>query len=212
MKKIYLISLLTLCHFTSQSQQLYLIADQGFGFERQSITVGSHTNEMSLTSLFGLGVGVDINLFGPLVLSGSASYHLNFGVNKTTGSAGSSSSSHSFNVKRLSAGLATNFRFEEKKVGFRFGTGLDFNFPGTFNAKINSDEHGEVNYDNAIGYYITAAIPFDISDNLELAPYVAFRNYELKASSWERADLSSLNPSLAILNGNSVALGVLLLF
>lgn len=209
----YLLTIILLTSFISvRSQTFYLSLHQAVGFDRQDVTVGSNTTEMSLTSMIGLTAGVDINVVGNFFFNGSAGYHLNAATNRSTMNGNTSKSSHSFNVKRISLGLGQQFLFEDKKASLRLAGGLDLNFPGKLNSKANGDELGTVQYDNATGFFLQIAVPIDVSEKLKVAPSLKYRSYDLNARSWQGGNLEDLNETLSSINGDSIEIGAMLLF
>lgn len=98
----------------AQSPNLYMGFQRACGLSPQTITVvGITYNQNMGSSMFGLTAGVGVDLVNNFELEAGFGYFLNFGASATSGSAGNSTSSQSFNVKRVSLGLANTFDFAD---------------------------------------------------------------------------------------------------
>ncbi|MEL7001941.1 MAG: hypothetical protein AAFN93_04305 [Bacteroidota bacterium] len=209
MKKLWLAIIFSTFYFAShaQSGKLYFGLSQNFGLDRQNITVGSATSQMSMTSTVGLNFGVGIDIYNAFEVVAGAGYLLHFGytANRTNGN--TTTASESFNIKRLNLGIANTFEISEK-VGVRAEFGYDFSFPGTLNVKVGSEEHGEVTYGNVTSFYARVGFPVKISDKLRLIPTLGYHGGQFEAETYGNGDIFDLDPSVFFLDASSIELGL----
>ena len=213
MKKLLLAFILSGFIGEASFSQVNLIASfsRSFALSDQTVTVGNITTDVSFASMIGLNVGVAVPLVGNLEARTTAGYYLHFGASRTVSNGNSSTSSESFNIKRLSLGLAQRIKLGEKKTNLQLTAGFDFNFPGTLNIKFDDTELGKLNYDNGTGFYLGTGIGFMASDKVELVFGLAYRDaaFDINGKNHDSLNLSN---DLIDLNADNIELGLTAIF